>query len=413
MPPCSPSISPPASSEDIDIASLCSSPSTMCGPAGSCPTFSHREAPPSAIDPIKSTIVAYSSLVQRASSIAIEHSDQDNRQVTAANFEHGVVLVPSTLRAARKPTSNSKLRQVSRRTSDASVSSTQGADAIRTSCQEITTTAASFQHTKSLRFDTQNIEYIDDLSLSRALSSKREGDNTCDFLSPSRILDLSKHLSSPTITCTSELSTITSPSAMASVHESCDTNNTWWSRDELQTFKESARRTSRKVRRRSAFTTCLDVAYQTATSPLSSMLASPCSTSTESSSSEDDVQQPPMTTADLQDLLQRGLAKWSTHGHSCRGLERRSSKYQFETRSRDIASARQAVFDAQEAQSLRSKRRKVSLDHTEPSHTFNQGEDEFSRQPPSLAVVSMERTERARLFARMMGQADAAAVGRK
>lgn len=70
------------------------------------------------------------------------------------------------------------------------------------------------------------------------------------------------------------------------------------------------------------------------------------------------------------------------------------------------------MLDAQEARALRStsKRRKVSLDHTE---ICDQGEDEFTRQPSSLAVVSMERTERARLFARMMGQADAAAVGRK
>ena len=409
MPPCSPSIAPSVSSDEFDIASLCcSSPSSIMGPA-SCPTFSHRAAPPSAINPIKTTPVAYSPFVQPASSVVVEHSDQG----TAANFEHDSVVVPSTLRAASESPSNSERRPVSRRTSDASASCTERADVIRIACPKDTSKAV--RHAKKrLRFDTQNIEYIVDLPLSKSPSPKSEGEKT--KVSPSRFLDLSNHLSPPAIT--SALATRTSSSTMARAHETCDTstNNTWWTRAELQTFKESAKRTSRKVRSRSAFTTCLDVAYQTATSPPSSLPSPSSVTSLESSSSEEDALELHSTsTAELRDLLQRGLAKWSTHGHSCRGLERRSSKYQFETRGRDIASARKAVLDAQEAQPLQpsSKRRKVSLDHTDASLICAQGRDDFSRQPSSLAVISMERTERARLFARMMGQADATAVGRK
>ena len=406
MPPCSPFIAQSVSSDEFNIASLCcSSPSSIMGPA-SCPTFSHRAAPPSAINPIKTTPVAYSPFVQPAYSVVVGPSDRG----TAANFEHDSVVVPSTLRAASESPSNSVRRPVSRCTSDASASCTERADVIRIACPKDTSTAS--RHVKKrLRFDTQNIEYIVDLPLSRSPSPKSEGEKT--IVSPSAFLDLSNHLSPPT--STSALTSSTLPSTMGSAHESCD-KKTWWTRAELQSFKESAKRTSRKVRSRSAFTTCLDVAYQTAISPPSSLSPSSSVTSLESSSGEEDaLELPRASTSELRDLLQRGLAKWSTHGHSCRGLERRSSKYQFETRGRDIASARKAVLDAQEAQPLQpsSKRRKVSLDHTDASLICAQGEDEFSRPPSSLAVVSMERTERARLFARMMGQADAAAVGRK
>ena len=401
MPPCSPSIAPSTSSEDI--ASLCSSPSSMMGgPSTSCATFSQ-----SVTDPIKPTLLAYPPLVAPASSLVIEDAGQGANEVSNARFERGAVVVPSTLRVASESTADfGELGLISRRKNVPIMSTL---DDTRSGWPRRASTThlpeKKSKNEKRLRFDTNNIKYIDDIP-SRPLSSKAGNEQDDVPSSPSGFLDSSKHLLSPK----------SEPVTTCSTYSS-----TWWTREELQTFKESAKKTSRKVRRRSAFTTCLDVAYQTAASPSTPLLPSapsPCSTASESSSNEEEAnidQQPPTTTAELRGPLQRGLAKWSAHGHSCGGLERRSSQYQFETRGRDIVSARQAVLEEQEAaRALGSspKRRKVSLDHRDASR-----EDAVTDTSVSLAEsiqrVSLEQTERARLFARMMGQADAAAVGRK
>eukprot|EP00562_Extubocellulus_spinifer_P021904 CAMPEP_0178621044 /NCGR_PEP_ID=MMETSP0698-20121128/5603_1 /TAXON_ID=265572 /ORGANISM="Extubocellulus spinifer, Strain CCMP396" /LENGTH=359 /DNA_ID=CAMNT_0020260051 /DNA_START=178 /DNA_END=1253 /DNA_ORIENTATION=- len=209
----------------------------------------------------------------------------------------------------------------------------------------------------------------------------------------------------------------------------CDTSSpppsTWWSPDDLRSFKESARSTCRKVRKRKAFTTCLDVAYETVSK------SSGGSNANNSNKDDDDSHQGEATKEDLMKLLHRGLTKWSTHGHSCRGLERRASVYQFTTRQDDIVQARRAVFQEQARQRSRKRARvdpfplaaeSVTADSASPlsSSVIEDGRTSTDNSPDcdqdaasaatSVQQASLVKTERACLFARMLGEADAAAA---
>ena len=205
---------------------------------------------------------------------------------------------------------------------------------------------------------------------------------------------------------------------------SSPSSSTWWSPDDLRTFKESARSTCRKVRKRRAFTTCIDVAYQTVSK------SSGESNANNDNEDDDDSHQGEATKEDLMKLIHRGLTKWSTHGHSCRGLERRASVYQFTTRQEDIIQARRAVFNEQARQYGRKRARtdsyvplaaeSVTADCTSPLSSsviedVRTGNSSDSDQGAASAATSIQqaslvKTERACLFARMMGKADAAAA---
>lgn len=204
---------------------------------------------------------------------------------------------------------------------------------------------------------------------------------------------------------------------------------TWWSRDDLRSFKASARSTCRKVRERRAFTTCIDVAYQIVSR-----------SENDNNNNDGNNHQGEATKEDLLKLIRRGLTKWSKHGHSCRGLERRMSEFQFTARQRDLAKVRRAVFEVQAKQEYsRNKRKRIdsyvptaaptagtsavtAVTSDAPPRLPSSLEGEIdtnssssdglspSRTATCIRQASLARTERARLFARMLGEADAAAA---
>lgn len=95
--------------------------------------------------------------------------------------------------------------------------------------------------------------------------------------------------------------------------------------------------------------------------------------------------------------LDKGLVPWCTHGHSRRGLERWSSKSHGNARTADAESAKAAVVAASRRHARRSSRRSSG------SAVVAQNEDEIGR-------VSRSSSRTARIFARMMGEADAFAA---